>query len=70
MQAQATPKPSMHRGGWHEIPPLAEVLLALNSLWERECYFFKVWPPVGRTSAGEWPHAPDYVSNAVRLSGL
>lgn len=64
MQVQATANPSPDRAGGPKIPLLAEELLASGRV------FFKVWPLVGRTCFGEWPHDQQYVSNTVRLSGF
>lgn len=35
-QAQARKNPGMEEGDVHEVPPLAEQLLALSSGWERK----------------------------------
>lgn len=35
-QAQANPKPSMGRGGKHEVSALAKELLATDNCWEKK----------------------------------
>jgi hypothetical protein len=50
--------PSIQWGGVHEIPPLSEELLIINSYLKRENNYFssRVWLPVGRPDSTGWPH--------------